>query len=216
MKKFLSLLTALTISTTIFASTTILPQEETPVLAEDSAVAVGLNKLDILRGTGNGFELDRNITRAEAVVLLLRLHPENTGALGLPSPEFDDMEGHWAYKEVTSAKKMGLVNGTSATTFEPDRPVTGREFAKMMLSLLCYEDVTIENAYQLGEDCGLLVNNFTRSAVYDDRPLLRSDAARICWSALLSKTRDGQLLYNRLIEVGKYQNDDFDKELYCE
>ncbi len=134
----------------------------------------------------------------------------------MPSPEFDDMYDHWAYKEVTAAKKMGLVNGTTDTTFEPDRAVTGKEFTKMMLSLLGYKNVTIENAYQLGEECQLLVNNFTRSVVYNNRDLMRGDAARICWSALLAKTADGKLLYNKLIEIGKYKEDDFDGILIVE
>lgn len=209
MKKSFIFILVLLLTLTVVAASTILPQAEIPILAEHSAEASGLNKLGILLGTGNGFELDRSITRAEAVVLLMRLHPENTGAIGMPSPEFDDMYDHWAYKEVTVAKKLGLVAGTSDNTFTPDRTVSGREFAKMTLSLLGYTDITIENAYQLGLDHDLLVNNFTLSVVYDDRELMRGDAARICWSALVAKSADGNLLYRKLIEAGKYEEKDF-------
>ena len=209
MKKIVTLLLALTMSFTIYASNTILPQENIPLLKEDSAEVIGLNSLKILLGRENGFELESSITRAEAVVLLMRMHPENLGALGMPSPEFDDMDGHWAYKEVTAAKKMGLINGTSSSTFTPDRPVSGREFAKMMLCLLGYENITIENAFEFGEKCDLISNNYTRSVVYDNRELMRSDAVRLCWSALASKTSDGELLYKKLAQSGKYKEDDF-------
>ena len=209
MKKIFTFILALTMSFTIYASPTILPQENIPLLKEDSAEVKGLNSLKILLGRENGFELGSSITRADAVVLLMRMHPDNTGALGMPSPQFDDMDGHWAYKEVTAAKKMGLINGTSSTTFTPDRPVSGREFAKMMLCLLGYKNITIENAYSLGEEYGLINNNFTRSVVYDNRELLRSDAARLCWSALASKTSGGELLYKKLVQSGKYKEDDF-------
>ena len=209
MKKFLTLMLILLLVFTAVAAPTILPQEEIPTLFEDSAEASGLHKLGILLGTGNGFELERSVTRAEAVVLLFRMHPEITGSVGMPSPEFDDMTGHWAYKEVTVAKKIGLVDGTSETTFTPDRTVSGREFTKMMLSLLGYKNITIENAYQLGEEHDLLVNNFTRSVVYDDRELTRGDTVRICWSALAAKAADGELLYRKLVKAGKYEENDF-------
>ena len=174
-----------------------------------SPQVIGLNKLDILRGTGNGFELDRTLTRAEAVVLLMRMHPQVTGSLGMPAPVFDDMDDHWAYKEVTAAKKIGLVNGTSATTFTPDRTVSGVEFVKMTLSLLGYKDVTIENAYQLGVDHSLILSSPTKNTALSPA-LSRSDAVEICWSALTSKTADDKILYQKLIDCGKYKVEDFD------
>ena len=131
MKKILLLSLIFLLAFVAVAAPDYLPEKQIPVLEETSAEAVGLNKLGILLGTGNGFELDRTITRAEAVVLLMRMHPDVTGSLGMPAPVFDDMDNHWAYKEVTAAKKIGLVNGTTDTTFTPDRTVSGREFAKM-------------------------------------------------------------------------------------
>jgi len=210
MKKIIAFILTLTLLLTVFVvSGKILSPEEIPTLTETSAEASGLNKLGILLGTEKGFELDRKITRAEAVVLLMRIHPEVTGSMGMPSPEFDDMDGHWAYKEVTAAKKLGLVDGTSEKIFTPDRTVSGREFAKMTLSLLGYENVTIKNAYDLGKKYDLILNNFTDSVIYDDRELSRGDAARICWSAFAAKTADDKLLYRKLIETGKYEENDF-------
>lgn len=214
MKKTVALFFVLILTITAVAAPEILSPEKIPLLAEDSSEATGLNKLGILLGTEKGFELDRKITRAEAVVLLMRMHPEITGAIGMPSPEFDDMDGHWAYKEVTVAKKIGLVNGTDEKNFTPDRTVTGKEFTKMMLCLLGHKDVTIEKAFELGEKYDLISNNFTRSVIYDNRELSRGDAARICWSALIAKTADDKLLYRKLIDAGKYQENDFDGVLF--
>ena len=210
MKKVLLLVIAFVLAFTAVAAPESDSSEQIPVLKENSAQTTGLNKLGILLGTGNGFELDRTITRAEAVVLLMRMHPEVTGSLGMPAPVFDDMDGHWAYKEVTAAKKIGLIAGTTDTTFTPDRTVSGREFAKMTLSLLGYKDVTIENAYELGTERGLLVTRYTAGPVRDNIALTRGDAARICWSALSSKTADGKVLYQKLIDHGKYTAGDFE------
>lgn len=209
MKKILALLFVLIITFTMVSAHKILSPEEIPNLAENSSEASGLNKLGILLGTEKGFELDRKVTRAEAVVLLMRMHPEVTGSTGMPSPEFDDMDGHWAYKEVTAAKKIGLVDGTDERKFTPDRTVTGKEFAKMMLCLLGHKDVTIDNAFDLGEKYDLISNNFTRSVIYDNRELSRGDTARICWSAFAAKTADNKLLYRKLIDTGKYEENDF-------
>lgn len=209
MKKILLVVMVLVLSLTVCSSAKILPPEEIPILKDNSAEASGLNTLGILKGRGDGLHLDSTLTRAEAVVLILRLFPDTPNSLGLPSPEFADMDGHWAYKEVTAAKKMGLVDGTSSDKFTPDRKVSGKEFAKMLLSLLGYEDVTIENAFDLGEKYEVISNNFTRSVVYDDRTLLRGDAVRLCWSSLIAKAANGKMLYKNLIDAGKYEEDDF-------
>lgn len=188
MKKIITILTAIvlifTLNITAIANEILLSRDEIPLLREDSAEVALLHVLDILRGTENGFELDRTITRAEAVCLIFRMHPENPGAIGMPSPEFEDLDGHWAYKEVTAAKKMGLIDGTGETTFHPDRVITGKEFTKILLTMLKVRDVTIENAYSLGIDKGILPDDFTKSVVYNNEKLLRSDAARLCYAAL--------------------------------
>lgn len=213
MKKILSIFLAavmlLTSSSIVLAEEKILTREEIPTLSDDSNTAIGLNKLGILKGTGSSFELDRTITRAEAVCLIFRIHPDNPSVLGLPAPVFTDMDNHWAYKEVTAAKKIGLVDGTTETTFTPDRTVTGKEFTKILLSMLGYSELTIENAYEKGIKAEIIANNFTKSVVYNNEPLLRSDAVRLIFSALTAKTADDKMLYNKLIERNKYTYDDF-------
>ena len=213
MKKIVSLFLALVfcIACTgcVYAEENILERENIPVMTEEDGVAVGLNKLGILLGTGNGFELEREVTRAEAVVLIFRMHYQNTGVIGLPSPEFSDLDNHWAYKEVTAAKKMGMVHGVGDGRFEPDRTVTGKEFAKMILSMLGYADVNLDNAYEIGKDCGLLSDNFVKSVVSGNYTLLRGDCARMMWSAFLAEPAFGGVYYKKLIEVGKFSEDDF-------
>ncbi len=201
--------------TSVFAESRLLVREDIPILRDDSVEASGLKSLGILKGTGNGLELERNITRAEAVVLIFRIHPEVTGAVSILSPEFSDLDGHWAYKEVTAAKKMGIVDGVGNGKFEPDRIVTGREFTKMLLSAMGYKNVTIENAYSLGKESEIILNNFTKSVVEPNLALLRGDCVRLIWSALIGKTESGAMLYKKMIETGKYKEEDFDCLLGC-
>ncbi len=56
---------------------------------------------------------------------------------------FADMtESHWAAESVLWMKDKGIVNGTDAGTFEPDRSVTREEFTKMIV-LAC--GISVEN-----------------------------------------------------------------------
>ena len=217
MKKFISLLVLAVMVLTFTACTaqaTYLEREEIPVMSEDDATAQGLVKLGILKGTGEGLELERNITRAEAVTLIFRIHYENTGAIGMPSPEFADLDGHWAYKEVTAAKKIGIVEGVGDGKFEPDRVVTGKEFAKMLMSTLGYTDVTIANVYDKAIEVELLMNNYAKSVVAGNMTLLRSDAARLLWGMFLARTPEGGMYKERLVHSGKFKEEDFNGTLY--
>lgn len=49
---------------------------------------------------------------------------------------FSDTENHWAKATVENLVRRGIINGTSATTFEPDASVTNAELATMFLNLL--------------------------------------------------------------------------------
>ena len=82
------------------------------------------------------------ITRAEAVALLVRTNANYNDILKdyLYRPAFDDIENHWAAKEISFAYDNGLVEGTTETTFEPERKVTIQEFAKMLVTLLGYKE----------------------------------------------------------------------------
>ncbi len=211
----LTFIMMITVCTSAFAEVRLLVREDIPIVHDDSVEACGLQKLGVLRGTGNGFELEREITRAEAVALIFRIVPDNIGALGLPKPVFTDLDGHWAYKEVTYAYMLGIVEGVGDNKFEPDRTVTGLEFTKMLLSMMGYKNVTIENAYEMGKNSDLILNNFTKSVVEPNLTLIRSDAVRLIWSALLAKTPEGTILYKKMIETGKYTESDFDTLLGC-
>ncbi len=120
----------------------------TPVTFETEASE--LVSLGILKGDPDGnLRLDDVITRAEAAALITRMNANYNDILNdyLYRPTFNDIENHWAVKEITFAHVNALVEGTSETTFEPDKNVSVQEFAKMLITLLGYK----EKAEQQGE-----------------------------------------------------------------
>lgn len=183
----------------------------------DETGAQVLQELGLFYGTEDGPELERNVTRAEAVVMVVRMIPWERPMVhaGFMMP-FSDVKTHWALMDIYEAKARGLVNGTGDGYFEPERSVTGREFAAMLLRGMDYTDVTTENAYDRGVELGLLSDNFTKSVVKQDMPLLRSDVVRICHAALLVKLADGRQLSDMLIETGAFTEEQFNDAMLCD
>ncbi|MCL6449474.1 MAG: S-layer homology domain-containing protein [Armatimonadetes bacterium] len=94
-------------------------------LSIGSAAAAGL-----ISGYPDGtFRPDAPVTRAELVVLFLRLLGERAEE---GQPLFSDVKPtHWAYGAITRAAAAGFVSGYPDGTFRPDAPVTRAEAAGM-------------------------------------------------------------------------------------
>lgn len=193
------------------AETAALTRSEIPI---DQAAADQLKALGMMLGTEHGLELERPVTRAEALTLIWRVTGAAFPDIGSPQPSFADIAGHWAYDVIEKFYHAGFISGTSASTFEPDRTVSGREFVKILLTVMGYDAVTLDSAYELGKQAEVLTNNFSKSVVREDMELLRSDAARICAGALTGKTADGSMLFKTLIDRGLYTESDFDGVLW--
>lgn len=104
----------------------------------EKSPAEELTQMGILKGDPDGnLRLDDTITRAEAAALLVRTERTDIDVSSI----FEDMDGHWAEKEVSMAYATGLIQGTGEETFSPDEKVTVQEFVKMVVTLLGYKDV---------------------------------------------------------------------------
>ena len=105
-------------------------------VAEDQAEM--LNALDLLLGTGKGFELQRSLTRAEAAALLVRFLGEEGAALAQEnSHPFTDVPA-WADGYVGWLYQNEITKGVSQTLYGSERPVTYEQFATL-LSRICSE-----------------------------------------------------------------------------
>lgn len=177
----------------------------------DENGAAALDALGLFKGTGAGYALDENLTRAQAIVMVLRMigeEDEVRAAIG--DRHFIDTYGHWAGDAIEYAYGRGYINGTSENEFTPERSVTGREFVKMLLGAMGYDNLTLENAYEKAVETDLLLNNYTRTAVATDGyELKRSDVVGICRGALLSELPDGRMLKELLIERGVFTDAEF-------
>jgi hypothetical protein len=136
-----------------------------PALAAGSfeECAQELSRLGLFRGTDSGFELDRAPSRAEAMVMLIRLLGKESAALSYqppadsPAHPFDDVP-KWADPYVSYAYRNGLTKGLSDDKFGAGETVTTPQYFTFVLRSLGYSDgagdfawnTSIEKAYSIG------------------------------------------------------------------
>lgn len=153
MKKGLTLLVAFvmlfTLQTGLVSATSF---TDTAGTACETAVDV-LSSLGIVEGKAEGsYEPNSFLTRAEMATIILRAMNMAEGAKG--QDIFTDVPAsHWGYANISAAYQMGIVNGTSETTFAPDTVVTYEQAVKMVVAALGY---TVEAEAMGGYPTGYL------------------------------------------------------------
>ena len=117
--------------------------------AYKEAISV-MNALKIIEGKGNNtFDPSGILTRAEAAKVLVVMTMGNKAADAMKSQTksdvFTDMPDHWAAGLVDACYSLGIVKGTTPTTFDPEGTLTGTAFAAMLLRAVGVEG-TFEGA----------------------------------------------------------------------
>ena len=102
-----------------------------------------LNALGVMTGDPDGsFRPNDTITRAEAcrMIYTIRTNSDDASAYANMQTTFKDVPADaWYAGYVKHCQAANIVSGTSATTFEPNRDVTGVELALMCLRVMGYD-----------------------------------------------------------------------------
>lgn len=177
--------------------------------ASATGEADALNALGLFKGTEKGYELEKSLTRTEAVVLLVRMlgKEETAEACGKTHPFLD--VASWADGYISYAHKMGLTNGISETHFGAEDAVESNMYITFLLRALRYADG--ENAdfiwqmpYALAGDLEMLpmgidLVNFTRK-----------DAVIVTSAALFAKEKGKEsTLSQKLIAEGVFSEEEW-------
>ena len=146
--------------------------------------AAALKSLGLFQGVSdNDFALNRAPTRAEALVMFIRLIGEEyyatTGSWEHP---FTDVPG-WADDYVGYAYEKGYTNGVSGTTFGTNDTASSATYLTFVLRALAYSDgsngdFVWNDPYTLAENIGLLTDDVNTSS------FLRADVVLVSWNAL--------------------------------
>lgn len=159
------------------------------VLTESAPEVQAAAEAGVLVGTDKGYELEREVTRAEALTFIERLSGAEFDNAAYTEPMFTDTEGHWACDTIEKFGHAGFIEGTGDGRYEPDRTVTAREFMKIFLSVKNggAEGITLDNVYDRASEAGYLNSDAAKELVSENSVLTRSDAVRLCADALAAE-----------------------------
>ena len=140
-KKVLALVLAFACAFTMFAGAAFTDAAD---ISQTEAVDM-LTALGVIDGYEDGsFQPDKTVTRAEMAKMIYTIRNGGSDVVtqyeGYTTP-FTDVENvnHWAKGYIAYCYANGIIDGKSATTFDPDATVTGTEAAKMALVLIGYD-----------------------------------------------------------------------------
>ena len=185
----------------------VLTEEQEQSITE---MAKKLQILGLLKGTGTDdetgetvFELNRSATRAEALVMLIRLLGCEQQALSSEKTHpFTDVP-EWADGYVSYAYENGLTKGVSENAFDPDAEVSAASFLTFVLRALQYEDCAEtpdfawDSPWDLAQECGIIKSDNNRNF------LLRGHMVEISYNALFAKIKGTETkLYEKMISSG--------------
>ena len=160
-------------------------------IKHEEAVKV-LTYLEIVSGTGSGFDPNGKLNRAAGATMLARMMLTRKGADGLPVSEtFDDVESagySWAAGAISYGVMNGYIRGHGNGKFDPAGALTGYQLAKMLLVAIGYaEPEKYDGAgyetkvYLDATDAGLLDG---LTGIDPTKGLTRDDAAQMMFSAM--------------------------------
>jgi hypothetical protein len=140
LKKVMAMTLAFATAMTMFVSASAFSDDAD--ITQTEAVGM-LSSLGIIKGNSDGsFAPNKNVTRGEMakMIYVLRTGTDDgaTAYSGL-STKFTDIGSTWAAPYIKYCVSQGIINGRSATTFDPDAKVTGMEAAKMLLVTIGYK-----------------------------------------------------------------------------
>ena len=181
-----------------------------------------LSGLGILDGfTDGSFQPEGTLTRAQAAKIVAIVHNAATNKkiqsdiadlYKNAQNSFVDCNGSWALPYINYCRITGLADGMTATTYEPNRVLTGVQFLKLMLTTLGF-DTAKEGYTGTGWDINVLnrANEIGLTAGLADgwqgiKELKRGEAAQILYNALTKYIVE----YGQLIKIdsvaGTYKN----------
>ena len=160
----------------------------------------------LFRGSDKGWELDRQPTRAEAAIMLVRflgLESEALNGENVSEMPFKDINpAHAPY--IALLYKLGLTNGTSETTFSPDKAVSLNDYMTFMLRALGYSESEAQFAWESAPEDALglgiidgLEYDYISSLVFD-----RGVMAYVSLLTLTASDPNGIPLCDRLVQAG--------------
>ncbi|MBQ4598423.1 MAG: S-layer homology domain-containing protein [Clostridia bacterium] len=179
---------------------TVLENNAPQVVDAREAAANALYALGLVKGyddSGSDFRLENSLSRAESIVQIVRfLGAEEKALTGNYTVPFADVPA-WAVPYIGYAYANGITAGRSATAFDPDDTVDEAQFLTLLLRAMEYSDAKGDfvwsDPFAFANKVGL-INDTAKAGSFS-----RGDAFMVCKNALVSKTKSGKTVADKLI-----------------
>lgn len=192
----------------------------------ENDIALKMEQIRLIQGVGKredgttDFGLDRQVTRMQAVLVVIRLLGKGAEAAAYPKTHpFTDVP-NWADSYVSYAYDKGITKGVSATRFGTADKMGAAGYLTFMLRILGYKDknyvygdyegyysseFTAKLPWALASYCGILPTQV------DKTDFLRSDLIDVTCATLYAHMKDSSLqLKDKLINEGVFTKAQFD------
>ncbi len=162
-----------------------------------------LYDLGLFKGTDNGYELEKTLTREESATILVRLlGAEADLDAGDYEEVFTDVpEDRWSFAYVMYCYDNDITKGTGNNTFSPEAEVTAEEFVTLVLRLMGYTYIEPDTALEESIYLNLLNSEVVRD-FETAHEFTRDDMVYVVYRSLMTKTAEGEVLANELADLG--------------
>jgi hypothetical protein len=175
---------------------------------QNTDLANKLKSLNLFLGSDQGFELDKELTREQSIVMVLRLLGlEQTAKNQKNKSIFTDIpSGHWAEYYVSYAYSIGLTAGISNNRFGAGLNVTANQYITYLLRSLGYDDSkgdfvwseSIDKAHSMG-----LISSVEFKYYKSSQSIIRDDVVAVSYNALKTKLKGSEkTLLRKLVDSG--------------
>ena len=180
----------------------------------ENDIALKMEQIRLIQGVGKredgttDFGLDRQVTRMQAVLIVIRLLGKGAEAAAYPKTHpFTDVP-NWADSYVSYAYDKGITKGVSGTRFGTADKMGAAGYLTFMLRILGYKDssdFSCKLPWALASYCGILPTQI------DKADFLRSDLIDVTCATLYAHMKDSSLqLKDKLINEGVFTKAQFD------
>lgn len=162
---------------------------------DNSALAEYLNKMGLIQGTGQGFDLDAVTTRGQGAVMVVRLMGKETEALKMNyTHPFTDVPT-WADAYIGYLWENGISKGIDNDTYGTDLLMSPPEYMTFMIRVLGYDDTmgdfSWNTSLQKANELGILTTEEYQKYKLKNQ-CLRNDMILFSYRALDTDLKNGK------------------------
>lgn len=158
----------------------------------DTYYADILHELGLLKGSNIGYELDREPTRIEGLIMLIRLLGQESEALADKNQKsvFKDVPS-WAVAYTNFAYQQGLTSGINKDEFGTNTLLTLKDYTTFALRALGYSDKAGDFTWEKSIEKAKTLGVIGSSEDFSKGKFTRGMVVKISFNTLLSNAKDG-------------------------